>query len=312
MFPNVIMPRFLVFLCCCLIICGGVPALSAVAGGRAPLSFPDRLLRGSLLDAQTGIPLPYVSIGFTGHPAGTMTDSQGAFTFLIGEEYLDRKLRFSVVGYQAKEIPVRQLLQEQAGKDKLQIRLEVKPTALTEVQVKGKNKRFVTQLAGSQIGKLTPFHHAFDNYTYPADKVRGPELGVKIKARKYPAYLQQVHFCLSGTGADITRVRLKLYSLQNNLPHQEILQKIIQVDVPPKYTGWIETDLRPYHLMLEQDVVVALEWLRDENETEKSWLASGLVFSPQNPDYYKAANQNQWIMLRQESVGLYVTLLYQR
>ena len=312
MFPDIIMPRLLIFFCCCLILCCYVPVLSAATGGRAPVASPDRLIRGSLTDAQTGKPLPYVSIGFAGLPAGTMTDSRGAFTLLVSEAYLDRTLRFSVVGYQAREIPVRQLLQEQAQKGKLEIRLEVKPKSLAEVQVKGKNKRFVTQVVGSQIGKLTPFHHVFENYTYATDQVRGPELGVKIQARKYPAYLQQVHFCLSGTGADITRVRLKLYSLQNNLPHQEMLQKIIQVDVPPKYTGWIETDLRPYHLMLEQDVVVALEWLRDENETEKSWLASGLVFSPKNPDYYKAANQNQWKMLYRESVGLYVTLLYQK
>jgi CarboxypepD_reg-like domain len=305
------MLRLIVFLCCCLLTWSFVPVHSH-GGSQAGNYSSDHKLTGSLLDAKTSVPLSYVSIGFPGHPAGTMTDAQGKFTLSVREEYLDRQLRFSVVDYQAKEVPVRQLLEEQAAKGHLQIQLEAKPRALAEVQVKARNKRFLTQQAGSQIGKLTPFRHSFDNYTFPGDKARGPELGVKIRARKYPAYLQNVSFCLSGTGADVTRVRLKFYSLRNDLPYKEIAQDRIVVDVPPKYTGWIETDISRYHLVLEQDFVVALEWLKDENETQKTWLASGMVFSPRTPDYYKAAGQNQWKMLLHESVGLYVTLLYQK
>lgn len=308
---KMIIARCSPFLCYCLFFWISM-AVDVRAAGNNLKAIPASPLHGYVRDAGNGTPLAYVSIGFSGHPAGTMTDSEGKFSLLIAGEHLNEALKFSVVGYQAREIPVRLLLQQQAEKGLLHIRLEVKPQALAEVQVKGRQKPFITQLAGSQIGKLTPFRHFFDTYTLASDKVKGPELGVKIKARKYPAYLQGLSFCLSGTGADITRVRLKLYSLQNNLPHKEILQKVIQVDVPPKYTGWIETDLSHYNLMLEQDVVVALEWLKDENETERTWLASGLVFSPKNPDYYKAANQSQWKMLQRESVGLYVTLLYQK
>jgi hypothetical protein len=314
--PNAVRARFILvaaILWFCCVVSGAFFSFPLALAGTQPfLQVASQPLQGLLTDARTGAPLPYVSIGFPGSPAGTMSDSQGAFTLLVGEAYLDRNLKFSVVGYQAREVAVRALLRDQAAAGRLQIRLEAKPKVLTEVQVKGRNKAYRHQLAGSQIGKLTPFHHVFAHYTAPPDQVQGPELGVKIKARKYPAYLQNVNFCLSGTGADITRVQLKLYSLRNNLPHQEILRQVIQVDVPPKYTGWIETDLSTHHLMLEQDFVVALEWLRDENETEKSWLASGPVFSPKNPDYYKAARQRSWKLLHNESVGLYVTLLYQK
>lgn len=271
---------------------------------------PGLQLQGQLLDARTGAGLPYASIGLAGQPAGTMTDLQGAFIFSLGEEHLDRSLRFSTVGYQSREISVRALLQQQASQGKLSIRLSAQPKTLAEVRVKAGKKRYRSQEVGSQIGKLTPFRHRFDTYTHAADQVKGPELGVRIRARKYPAYLERVHFCLSGTGADITRVRLKLYSLRQNLPQAELLPQVIQLDVPPRYTGWIETDLSRYNLRLEEDFVVALEWLQEENETEKSWLASGMVFSPPQPDYYKAANQDGWKMLRNESVGLYVTLLY--
>ncbi|MGV3641519.1 MAG: carboxypeptidase-like regulatory domain-containing protein [Adhaeribacter sp.] len=281
-----------------------LPAMPALAAA------PGLQLQGYLLDARTGAALPYASIGLAGHPAGTMTDLQGAFSLSLGEEHLDATLRFSVVGYQAREIKVRALLAQQASQGKLSIRLSVQPKSLAEVRVKPGNKRYRSQQVGSQIGKLTPFRHTFDTYTHAPDQVKGPELGVRIRSRKYPAYLERVHFCLSGTGADLTRVQLKLYSLRQNLPHAEILPQVIQLDVPPRYTGWIETDLSRYNLRLEEDFVVALEWLQEENETEKSWLASGMVFSPPQPDYYKPANQDKWKMLRNESVGLYVTLLY--
>lgn len=298
------MPRPLLRIYCCLtawLLLSVQPVLALA---------PALQLQGRLLDARTGAALPYASIGLTGHPAGTMTNLQGEFNLSLQEEHLNGSLRFSIVGYQPREIKVRVLLEQQANQGRLSIRLSAQPKGLAEVRVKAGNKRYRSQQVGSQIGKLTPFRHTFDTYTYASDQVKGPELGVKILARKYPAYLERVHFCLSGTGADITRVRLKLYSLRGNLPHAEILPQVIQLDVPPKYTGWIETDLSRYNLRLEEDFVVALEWLQEENETEKSWLASGMVFSPPQPDYYKPANQDQWKMLLQESIGLYVTLLY--
>ncbi|MGV3503305.1 MAG: carboxypeptidase-like regulatory domain-containing protein [Adhaeribacter sp.] len=292
-------------LCCCwLAACLLLAVLPALA-----LS-PGLSLQGHLLDARTGAPLPYASIGLAGQPVGTMTDLQGAFRLSLQPDQLNRNLRFSTVGYLAREIQVADLLEQQASQGKLTIRLTAQPKSLAEVQVKAGQKRYRSQQVGSQIGKLTPFRHHFDTYTYAPDQVKGPELGVRIRARKYPAYLERLHFCLSGTGADITRVRLKLYSLRQNLPYTDILPQVIQLDVPPRYTGWIETDLSRYNLRLDEDFVVALEWLQEENETEKSWLASGMVFSPPHPDYYKPANQDQWKMLRNESVGLYVTLLY--
>src|SRR5688500_17887585 len=151
------MSRLLIYVCCCLLLGGWAAASPAeVAGSQPKVYARDHLLHGSLRDAKTGAPLPYVSIGFSGQPAGTMTDQQGTFTFSVRDEYLDRHLRFSVVGYQAREVPVRQLLEEQTAKGSLQIPLEAKPKVLTEVQVKARHKKFLTQQVGSQIGKLTP------------------------------------------------------------------------------------------------------------------------------------------------------------
>ena len=62
-------------------------------------------VRGVVTDAQTGEPLPYVSVIFVGTRIGTMTDLDGAFTIEIARDY--NLLSFQMLGYETFNVEVK-------------------------------------------------------------------------------------------------------------------------------------------------------------------------------------------------------------
>ena len=55
-------------------------------------------VRGTVTDAQTGEPLPYVSVVFPGTQTGTMTDTEGAFSLESSHSYAS--VSFQMLGYE--------------------------------------------------------------------------------------------------------------------------------------------------------------------------------------------------------------------
>ena len=73
-----------------------LPGLSARAQTR---------VRGTVTDAQTGEPLPYVSVIFPGTQTGTMTDPDGAFSLDSPQSYAN--VSFQMLGYETLIVNVR-------------------------------------------------------------------------------------------------------------------------------------------------------------------------------------------------------------
>ena len=82
----------------CLLICLllSVPGLFAQAPTR---------VRGTVTDAQTGEPLPYVSVVFSGSQVGTMTDPEGAFSLESPRSYAN--VSFQMLGYETLIVSIR-------------------------------------------------------------------------------------------------------------------------------------------------------------------------------------------------------------
>ena len=62
-------------------------------------------VRGTVTDAQTGEPLPYVSVIFPGTQTGTMTDTEGAFSLESSHGYAN--VSFQMLGYETLIASVR-------------------------------------------------------------------------------------------------------------------------------------------------------------------------------------------------------------
>lgn len=88
---------------------------------------------GKIVDAGTGHPLSYISIGFTGSKYGTSSDDQGNFSLSAPGQF--SRVTFSYVGYQSI---VKTIIPGQMNE--LQIRLQKSQTQLNEVKITSAKK----------------------------------------------------------------------------------------------------------------------------------------------------------------------------
>ena len=112
----------------CLLICLllSIPELYAQAPTR---------VRGTVTDAQTGEPLPYVSVIFSGSQVGTMTDPEGAFSLESPRGYAN--VSFQMLGYETLIVSVR----PNATTTELKIKLNPDTYGIQAVVVKPKRSR---------------------------------------------------------------------------------------------------------------------------------------------------------------------------
>lgn len=85
----------------------------------------EKQVSGTVTDAETGVPIPGVSVLVKGTSSGAATDFDGNFELNVDE---DATLVFSYIGYENKEVPV-------AGQSELQISLVISAAQLDEVVV---------------------------------------------------------------------------------------------------------------------------------------------------------------------------------
>ena len=90
------------------------------------------VLRGRVLDAETGQPIPNAPVGVARHRIGTTTNLEGRFALQVPATYQASELDVSMLGY----VPYRQKLPPLPGPE-LTLRLRPQPAALGEVQVSG-------------------------------------------------------------------------------------------------------------------------------------------------------------------------------
>ncbi len=81
-------------------------------------------VNGKVVDRETNEPLPYVNISVKGHNIGTRSDIDGKFTIILPGE--NETLRFSFIGYQTLEVPVK-------GRKSLTVKMQPSAVELSEV-----------------------------------------------------------------------------------------------------------------------------------------------------------------------------------
>lgn len=90
-------------------------------------AFAQKKVTGTVTGADDGLPLPGVSVILKGSAKGASTDNQGKF---IIDAPADGTLRFSYIGYDAKEVAI-------AGKSEIIVKLKVAANSLNDVVVIG-------------------------------------------------------------------------------------------------------------------------------------------------------------------------------
>jgi len=238
-----------------------VPVLLATAWLVAASASAQVLpLRGQAVDAATGQPLPYASVGVLHRPVGTVADGEGRFTLAVPAQYDADSLRISLVGYRPYTAIVAQFRRRGCSQETACPVALKASTELAEVVVRPQG-RAVRRVLGNTMA--TPGAAQ----AFPSN-VLGNQVGQRIRS-KYPAMLEQVSFRISRCSYDSLFYRVNVYQLgPDGLPDERrnLVPEAVYVRVAKAQTAErIRTDLSRYQIWLDpgQEVAVCLELVRD-------------------------------------------------
>ena len=228
-----------------------------------------RALRGKVLDAKTKRPLEYASVGVLNGQTGTIANEEGAFELDLRNENPNDTLSVSSIGYQREDQTIGDMLKRRS---ELIILLEEKTETLNEVLVYGKNYK------KKVLGNKSESRFISAGFRY--DQL-GAEIGVKIDIRKKPTLADAFNFSIAHNRLSAKSVfRLNFYDVLNGRPGVNILKTNIFVAIAPQQTGIISIDLKPYEIVLNNDIFATLEWVEnigDAKRGEAIYFSLGMV-----------------------------------
>lgn len=116
-----------------------------------PVLAQQQIVKGRVVDAHTQDGIAYTNIGVEGTLYGTASDAQGFFELKIPDNFKDKKLLFSAVGYQNQTLKVEQLLQHEF----LRIQLAEQTYSINHIDIEAQSRVMfrVVKTAAANISK---------------------------------------------------------------------------------------------------------------------------------------------------------------
>jgi hypothetical protein len=234
-------------------------------------------VEGRVLSGKTKSGIGFVNVGIIGRNIGTVSDGSGSFRINIENKYDNDSIRFSMIGYESKTIPV-VLFKKDSTKT---IYLNPRSYYLQEVTVvyhRPKNIRLGTPVTSKDLKS------GF------ADNDLGSELGIALEVRK-KVKLKNLNLNVAVCTFDSVTYRLNIYQSENQSEYKNILSEPIYLSFSKDQISKVITfDLSPYSITIEGDVLITLELYKD--------LGQGrlLFYTTFFTDYtwHKKTSQGDW------------------
>lgn len=240
------------------------------------------IFTGKVMDAKSELPLPYVNIGITDQPVGTLSNADGTFSLQIPVSYQNDSLLFTSLGYFHQKLSIRSLTQNAV------VFLQQRAIQLQEVRVVADKKAKVYDLGNKLSDNL---------FTCSDSASAGAAMALLIE-NKFPhfhrkltnPYLLQKAAILIGTNTLSEfklRLRLLAYDSLTGLPGQDLLNENIIVTSRLQREGWLDIDLAKYGIRIDQPrFFLAFEWILDDND--RRWILNQYKeFAVTNPQKVK-------------------------
>ena len=214
-------------------------------------------IQGIVIDSKTEEPLQYVNVGVLNQFVGTVTDAEGRFELEISKDLIGDTLKISMIGYQSHEFILDDL---NSSEEQILFKLKEQVSELEEVVLSAKAYKKKT------LGNKTKSKFLSTGFSY--DQL-GAEMGIRININKQ-TLVDQFNSHISYNRLSATSVfRLNFYKVKDGKPGANIMRKQILTEIQPGQTGAISIDLRPYDIVLEEDIIISLEWVDKEGENRK-------------------------------------------
>jgi dienelactone hydrolase len=215
------------------------------------------LVLGQIVDSKSGLPLAFASIGILNRDIGTISSDSGNYSLAIRSDMANDTIKISMIGYESKILLVSELVSKKWSK----IELEQKDQHLDEIVVTAAALRKKT------IGNKTTSRFMSAAFSY--DQL-GAEMGIKINIRHAPTFIDAFHFHVAHNRLHTKAwFRLNMYSIANGKPSRYLLTENILIPVDAQQTGMISVDLKPYNIILQDDAIATLEWIKNDEEASK-------------------------------------------
>ena len=213
-------------------------------------------LEGRVMDEASGEGIAYANVGVVGKNVGTVSSAQGHFQIAIDSRYHQDTLRISAVGYQPYQLTVGDFVQRL--QDDPTVMMTEAVTMMKEIVVKEKKykgRKLKERVLGNTEATM-------NNETLFETNQLGHEMGVRVKVRRKPTFVQDFTVTLTENQYDTFKFRINFCSMKDGLPDRNLLNENIIVTSSQK-KGPITVDLRDYNIVLENDVFVSMEWIED-------------------------------------------------
>lgn len=256
---------------------------------------------GKIYDKDSNEPLAYVSIGLKEKPIGTISDSNGHYSFQVNDGNFSDTLLVSLVGYETEQILLSALLNGKGQDLYLSRKNYILPGVIISNQFK--NIKVIGRQGSGKLIQVS-LHHK-ESFT----ETIGSELGIRVGVEKRESLLKDINCYFSANNFSYIKFRVNIYALKNNAPDTLLTDKQIFVEVNDFKTGWKNFDLESYNIKLKQDFIITLQWIECRMEkSEKPITIVPVSLSNAKNTYARIASQDKWKRMG-FSPSFYVTLL---
>lgn len=254
--------------------------------------FGQHTVKGTLTDIQTKEPVEFANIGVIGKGVGTVTDEKGNYSLVIPDSLLKEPVRISRIGYQTKDLSVTDL------ENNPNVKMGQNATALNEVAVSAEKLKIKIVGNDTKTRKVTA---GFKKNNL------GAELAIKIDIKAPKTQLRKFYINIAGNSIENPIFRFNVYSKdEKGRPKENILTHNILIE-PKEKTGLIELDLMPYNIYVDDDVFIAIEWIKDLGDVKGLMFSTKLVGSP---TWHRQASQDKWEKMPSIGLGLHAEIGY--
>jgi len=237
-------------------------------------------ISGRIIDSESQEPLPYVNIGVLGGERGTVSNEQGYFHLDLRDLMAEATIRFSYIGYENHDSEVADLRRQ--GEHLGEIKLT--PITLEMQEVLVYPREFKEKIVGN------PHSPRFMKAGFSKDSL-GYELGIRVKIQKQPTLLKTLTLHGVETSYDTLFYRLNVYEMEDKLPGRNCLKAPIYITLTGFVPGGdIKLDLTEHHIVVHDDFVITLEYIKEMGEGYLQF-STGLL---SGKTFYRKTSQAPW------------------
>lgn len=245
-----------------------------------PLFLFGQNFKGKVKEVNSHQGISYVNIGIIGKNIGTVSDEVGNFELSTAAAQTTDTIQFSMIGYKSRIFTVQELTD--FYKQEKIVTLEKQAYDLTEIVVIPKD--YKTKIVGNTTNnKAMSAGYETNNLGY--------ELGVRMKIKKRPTYIEQIRINVAKCTYDSIFYRLNIYEMKGKTPGENILKEPIYLSFAKEdIEDSIILDLSDKGVYVEDDFLVSLELVNDLGVRGLYFCAG--VFN--NKTYYRETSQGAW------------------